>query len=380
MRNWCGSQGWQGPVRRGAIGVLRFGLLFGWLGCGGDPAPIADCLPKNGMTPICLFHAPEDLAVVGRWLILSQMPSTQGPGSLVAFHPATGSTRTLYPPAGDALGTLPPAGAPVADGPAAGEGMSDGGCAAGSPPPASDFAPHGIDLLETRLLVVNHGSREAIEEFAVGADGSGLTLQWTSCTPLPADVSANDVVALSDGGFAATKMVERPQWIGIAKLLLGMKTGALLRYSPATHAWQTVPNSEGQAPNGVEVERDGTFFIAEWSGHRVVRIEPDGSQRETVSLDFSPDNLAWSTDGRLLVAGQRARALDVPGCAAVEEGACALPSVVVAIDPVSLSVYPIVDEDPATVLGAASIAVELEGNLWIGSFAGNRLVKREGVF
>ena len=38
---------------------------------------------------------------------------------------------------------------------------------------------------------------------------------------------------------------------------------------------------------------------------------------------------------------------------------CALPSVVVAIDPTALKVYPILDEDPAVVLGAASIAVEL---------------------
>ena len=321
MRNWSGSGGWRGLLRRRAGGVLPLGLVVGWLGCGGDLAPIADCRPKHGMTPVCLFHAPEDLAVVGRWLIVSQMPSTKGPGSLVAFHPATATIRTLYPPAGNALGTLPPGGSASADAPPSGEGRSDGGCAAGSPPPVSDFAPHGIDFQETRLLVVNHGSREAIEEFTVGIDGSGLTLEWNSCTPLPADASANDVVALPDGGFAATKMVERPQWKGIAKLLLGMNTGALLRYSPATRAWQTVPNSEGQAPNGVEVGSDGAFYIAEWSGHRIVRLEPDGSHRKTVPLDFSPDNLAWSSDGRLLVAGQRASALEVPGCAAIEEGA-----------------------------------------------------------
>lgn len=365
-------------MRRDAGGILLVGLLGGWLGCG-EPAAIVDCLPKNDLTPICRFHAPEDLAVVGRWLVVSQMPSTKGPGSLVAFHPATGTIRTLYPPTGDALGMLPPGSAEAASTSASEEGASDGGCAAGSPPPAADFAPHGIDFMDTELLVVNHGSREAIERFEIGADGTGLTLEWKSCTPLPADVGANDVVALADGDFAVTKMVERPEWKGIAKLLLGMKTGALLRYSPATRAWQTIPNSEGQAPNGVEVGRDGAFYIAEWSGHRIVRIAPDGSGRETVALDFSPDNLSWSADGRLLVAGQRARAIDVPGCAAIEEGACALPSAVVAIDPTNLKVYPIVDDDPATVVGAASIAVELEGNLWIGSFAGNRLVRREGV-
>ena len=379
MGNRSGSRRWRGLAGRGAGGVFLVGLLFGWLGCGADPAPLVDCLPKNGLMPICRFQAPEDLAVVGHWLVVSQMPSTKAPGSLVAFHPATGTIRTLYPPASNSLGMLPPGSSSAADPSPSSEGTSDGGCAAGAPPPVSDFAPHGIGYRETRLLVVNHGSREAIEEFAIGADATGLTLTWQSCTPLPEDASANDVVALADGGFAATKMVERPQWKGIAKLLLGLNTGALLRYSPAMRAWETVPNSEGQAPNGVEVDRDGTFFVAEWGGHRILRIEPDGSHREVISLDFSPDNLAWSADGRLLVAGQRARAIDVPGCAAIEEGACALPSAVVAIDPTSLKVYPLVDEDPATIVGAASIAVELDGNLWIGSCAGNRLVKREGV-
>jgi len=351
------------------------------LGCGDGPGVLADCLPKHDLMPICRFQSPEDLAVVGRWLIVSQMPTEKSPGSLVAFHPETQTFRLLYPRPGAALGTLPDAsfddgGADAIA--AAAVGAADGGCAAGAPPPFEDFAPHGIDAAQTRLLVVNHGRREAIEEFAIGQDGTGLTLEWKSCTPLPSDASANDVVALDDGGFVATKMVERPQWKGIAKLVLGRKSGVLLRFSPAAKAWSKVPDTEGDAPNGVEVDADGRFWFAEWTGHRVTRIAPDGSGRESVELDFSPDNLAWASDGRLLVAGQRASLLDVPACASVEEGTCALPSVVVAIDPASLAVEPLVDDDPATVLGAASIAVELEGDLWIGAFAGDRLVERKG--
>ncbi|MFO0689161.1 MAG: hypothetical protein U0900_10650 [Myxococcota bacterium] len=361
-------------------GALAGLLLLGSLGCSDAPV-LADCLPKHGMMPICLFQSPEDMSVVGHWLVVSQMPTAKKPGSLIAFHPGTATYRSLYPPMGAGLGTLPsePASAGGAGGGGgAGEG-DDGGCRAGRPPSIAEFAPHGIHVAGTRLLAVNHGRREAIEEFVLSADGTGLTLQWTACTPLPDDASANDVVALADGGFAATKMVERPQWLGIAKLLLGMKTGALLRYSPATKAWETVPNTAGRAPNGVEVDADGRFYVAEWTGRRIVRVAADGSGREAIDLDFSPDNLAWSADGRLLVAGQRAGVLDVPGCAAIEEGTCALPSVVVAIDPTAFKVYPILDEDPAVVLGAASIAVELDGKLWIGSFAGNRLVRRDGV-
>ena len=383
------------PVERGDCGRVSFGFvaaallvtLPGGLACRGDAPALADCAPRNGLTPICRFQAPEDLAVVGHWLVVSQMPNARGPGSLVAFHPATRSIRKLYPAplaersalSGGAASAVDASDADAAAVRAAAAAAPDGGCSAGAPPPFEDFAPHGIDVEGTRLLVVNHGRREAIEEFALSGDRGAPALTWKSCTPLPADASANDVVALAGGGFAATKMIERPHWLGIVKLLLGLETGALLRYSPESGGWETVPNSEGRAPNGVEVDEDGTFFIAEWTGRRIVRLEPDGSGRETAELDFSPDNLAWASDGRLLVAGQRASVLDVPACAALEEGTCALPSVVVAVDPSTLEVFPLIDEDPPTALGAASIAVELDGSLWIGAFVGDRIVRRDGL-
>ena len=333
------------------------------LACGQGVPPLADCLPKQGLSPDCRFQAPEDLDRVGHWLVVSQMPTSTAPGSLVAFHPVSGRILPLYP-------ERRPDSEPVA-----GDGAGDGGCAAGEPPPLEDFAPHGLDVSNARLLVVNHGPREAIEEFEIRAEGGDPALTWVSCTPLPADASANDVVALPDGGFAVTKMVERPQWLGIAKLLLGMNTGALLRYSPTSRTWETVPNSEGRAPNGVEVETDGTFFFSERAGRRIVRIEADGRDRQTLELDFSPDNLAWSSRGQLLVAGQRSGVLDVARCSTLEGGSCALASVVVQVDPGLMVPSPLVEDDPATVLGAASVAVELDGEFWIGAFSGDRLVK-----
>lgn len=371
------------PVLRSAAAVV----LLGGLACRGDAPVLADCAPRSGLTPICRFQAPEDLAVVGGWIVVSQMPNAKGPGSLVAFHPETRSIRKLYPSpraARNARAGGPPQGVDATDvetaaALTAAAAAPDGGCSAGAPPPFEDFAPHGIDVEGTRLLVVNHGRREAIEEFSLSGAGGAPALDWKSCTPLPADASANDVVVLAGGGFAATKMVERPQWLGILKLVLGLKTGALLRHAPGGAGWETVPNSAGQAPNGVEVDAAGRFFIAEWTGRRIVRLEPDGSGRETVELDFSPDNLAWASDGRLLVAGQRASVFDVPACAALEEGTCALPSVVVAVDPATLEVFPLIDQDPPTALGAASIAIEQGGSLWIGAFVGDRIVRWDGT-
>jgi hypothetical protein len=327
--------------------------------CGDGPPPISECVPAGALTPLCRFQNPEDLAVIGDWLLVSQMKAGDKAGSLVAFRPSDGALRALHPIEGD---TTP-----------------QGECGAGLAPPAADFEPHGIDLAGTTLLVVNHGSRETIEEFTLGADAEGPTLAWQRCTPLPDDASANDVAALNAGGFVATKMLERSQLLGLAKLLFGANTGELLRHQPGATGWEAVPNTEGRAPNGVEEAPDGTLFIAEWGARRVVRVAPDGSARSEVPLDFAPDNLAWASDGRLLVAGQRATPLQMPRCASLETGACPLASVVVAVDPATLAVTKLVDDDPAATIGAASIAIEHDGALWIGTFAGDRLVKRAGV-
>jgi len=329
------------------------------IACGGGQPAITECTPAGPLTPVCQFQNPEDLAVVGDWILVSQFSAGDRPGSLVAFRPSDASIRPLYPLDAD------PA--------------SRGACADGLAPPAADFAPHGIDLAGTTLLVVSHGSREAIEEFALGADEEGPTLTWQHCTPLPEDASANDVAALNAGGFVVTKMLERPLLLGMLKLALGANSGALLRHGPNATAWETVPNTEGRGPNGVEEAPDGALYIAEWGARRIVRVAPDGSARTEIPLDFSPDNLSWASDGRLLVAGQRATTLDLPRCASVEQGACPLASVVVGIDPRTLAVTKLVDDDPAATIGAASIAVEQGGALWIGTFAGDRLVRREGT-
>jgi hypothetical protein len=340
-----------------ADAVLALGAAALALACGGGPPALTACVAHDDLTPICQFQNPEDLAVVGDWLLVSQYPADDKPGSLVAFRPSDGRRRALYPL----------------------DGAAGGSCASGAPPPAKDFAPHGIDLAGTTLLVVNHGSREAIEEFALGADEAGPTLAWRHCTALPDDALANDVAALNNGGFVATKMVQRPRLLGMLKLALGASSGALLRMAPGATAWEVVPNTQGRGPNGVEEAPDGTLFVSEWGAQRVLRVAPDGSARTEIPLDFSPDNLSWASDGRLLVAGQRASVFDVPRCASVDHGTCSLPTVVAAIDPTTLAVTLLVVDDPAATVGAGSVAVELGGDLWIGTFAGDRLVRRTGT-
>ena len=46
------------------------------LGCGESPTPILGCETSKGITPDCRFQNPEDLAVLGERLLVSQMTLT----------------------------------------------------------------------------------------------------------------------------------------------------------------------------------------------------------------------------------------------------------------------------------------------------------------
>jgi hypothetical protein len=55
------------------------------------------------------------------------------------------------------------------------------------------------------------------------------------------------------------------------------------------------------------VDAAGTLFVAAWAGKAVLRMKSNGGAitRETVPLDFLPDNLRWAPDGSILIAGQK---------------------------------------------------------------------------
>jgi len=323
------------------------------------------------VTPRCGFQNPEDLVALpagsglGAWLLVSQMASNprgaQGDGSLLAYRPEDGVRRPLFPAA---------SAAPFRP------GLGAAGCPG---PPDGGFGPHGIDLARSpggalRLLVVNHAGREAVELFDVARSPAGPSLTWRGCVPLPEDVSANDVAALPDGGMVVTKFLPREQGVGsLLRLALGWNTGRVLEWHPG-QGWRAVPGSEESAPNGIAVSPDGgTLFIASWGRKRLVRLARDGSGRRELELSFHPDNLSWTPDGKLLVAGQKGSLLKIPSCAQRESGTCGIAWAVLRVDPADLRVEERVERDPARVTGAVSVALLRGGRLWLGSFASDRL-------
>jgi sugar lactone lactonase YvrE len=292
-----------------------------------------------------------------------------GSGSLLAYRAADGRKLKLFPdPEAPAEATAP------------GEAWGAADCP--GPPDPATFAPHGIDvdLRSHRLAAVVHGDREGVELFEIGQSPDGPVLVWRGCALAPEGAALNDVALLKGGGFVTTRMFTLGgfgQLTSTLRMIAGMSSGHLLEWSQAD-GFRQIPNSEGSAPNGLAVSRDGReIFFAEWNGLRVVRLrrDADGSvERRHVEVPHHPDNITWSRDGRLIVTGQQGPIGEVLACGATEAGTCKLPFSVVVVEPGTLDVT-VVLEHAATAHGAGTTALQVGDELFIGTFDGDRLAR-----
>jgi hypothetical protein len=239
------------------------------------------------------------------------------------------------------------------------------GCA-GPPTAAADakFTTHGLWLepgqsQNRRLFVVGHGSRESVEIFTVDMRPATPALTWIGCVIAPDAVGLNSVRGLPDGGFMATNFLPRGVSAGERqKLFAGEKNGELWEWH-ATTRWEKVPGSEASGANGVELSDDGkTLYVAAWGSQSFIRMSRGRTpvERQEIPLGFRVDNLHYARDGSLLAAGQAGTA-----------------SAVVKIDPKTLAVTRLVQRTDDASFSGGTVAVEVGGRLWVGSFAGDRI-------
>ena len=249
-------------------------------------------------------------------------------------------------------------------------------------PSIAGFCAHGLALREGAdgvhtLYVVNHGGREAIEVFAVDARGEQPRLTWVGAVIQAPGVWGNAVVALPDGGIAATNYLDLRDPHAFDKVYAGEVTGNLKEWHG--REWEDVPGSELSSPNGLEVSPDGRwYFVNCWSSMRFVRLSRGSAEidRREVELGFLLDNVKWAPDGRLLVAGQASTP------AAVferfnSEDVCNIPSRVVALDPETLEAEVLV-EISHDVFGTGSTALIVGDDLWVGSARSDRIARFAG--
>ena len=242
-----------------------------------------------------------------------------------------------------------------------------------TPPDPTKFNAHGITIRrpaagDKEFLVVNHGGREAIEFFRVGMGGSKPALTWLGCVHMPPDTSINSLDSLPDGGFVATQFYV-PSKGGIGAVFAREITGGLLEWHPGGTVTK-IPGTELSGANGILLVRGWPRDVRRGLGHaRPGALRTQGRQRDrsaVVPVDFAPDNLRWTRDGKLLVAGQK--------FAARREGPAGLDGWTVAlVDPDTLKVTKVREVDGTAPFQGVSSALEVGDEIWVGPFRGDRI-------
>jgi len=338
-------------------------LLAGlWVAIGAPARAAETCTPEGRVHYLCGPRNVEDFVQVKGtgWIIASGMT---GPGQPAGqLYLIDSRARTWKPLTPDVSG---PARAPY-------------GACPGAPDPAK-LAPHGVALRQGEgprptLYVVNHGGRESIEVFEVDSPAAHPALRWIGCVVLPAGASGNAVASLPGGGFVATKFQTAGDPQAFEKMADLVKDGLLYEWDPKT-GFSPIPGSEMSGANGVEVSPDGKWIFANaWPEQRVIRFRrgSDAAPR-SVKLDFLPDNIRWGLDGQLLVAGQASdiKSLLKP-CA---KASCPHGWTVVALDPVSLKVTPVVHIEGTDAFSDATVGVQVGHELWVGTYRGDRIAR-----
>ena len=312
------------------------------------------CAPADGVEFVCGLEAPEDLVVLpgDEWVVAG---AYSGRGGINLIR-AKDRFKVFAYPTEQVMDRF--------------ETKTYGGACPG-PPDASTkakFQIHGLSLVPGtnsihRLFAVLHGGRESVEVFEVDARRATPTITWIGCAVAPEPIGLNSVRGLTNGGFVASNFLARTGGPDIKAVMAGQKNGEVWEWSPGSE-WRKVPGTEAAGANGLEVAPDGRgLYIAAWGGQSLIRTSREAGAsmrplRHEVPLGFRVDNIHWARDGSLLVAGQG----EVPGS-----------SIVVKIDPGTLTVREILRHRDTPAFGAATAAVEVGRELWVGSFRGDRL-------
>lgn len=274
------------------------------------------------------------------------------------------------------------------DGPRARQNMATYGGCPGTPDP-NGFVAHGLNIRpgadgHSTLYVVGHGEREAIEVFDVDARGATPVLTWIGCVMTPDGMQANSVASFADGSLVTTIPLHTGILINAA--FVGRATGAVYEWSPGNAGFVKIEGTDMPYGNGIEVSHDGEEFYVASSGLQKVlafsNSNPTRLLRSSKAFSFIPDNLHRGSDGNLLTAG-----LDIvdPVCGNVlmslefdlgTYASCPRPFTVLSIDPQTMQDSVVASSPAQKRFSNITMALEVGSELWIGTFAGDRIAYR----
>jgi hypothetical protein len=325
---------------------------------------ITDCEDKDRLHPVCGLQSPEDIAIVpgGDYLLLSELGSMGArAGRIVLFDVADESWQPIFPVKNSSSPTVL---------------QGDEAC---TEPPGEQMSPHGTHLVQLddsswRYLVVNHGSREAVELFTLAESPEGTPqLTWQGCV-FPADNTLiNDVVGLANGDVIYTRMFHPDDFMGEMRGVLGFTSGDVWRWNRAS-GLRRLPGTEGALTNGIEVSPDERFvFINQYMDKEVQKYELATETVVGVAQVPNVDNSAWGPGGELWLASHASEVFTYMACTKDPTVTCGMGFEIVALNPDTLESR-VLFRHQGPPMGAATIATPNRDKVYLGSFQGDRLL------
>lgn len=340
-------------------------LLAAFQSAGSAFAQDADCKADARLSFICGVNRPEDMVVIEGtpWVLVSNLGDEKwAHGGFNIVDSRSRRVTVLKPDLGGQKDSA------YRDCPGA--------------PDAIALSAHGLSVRPEAngrhsVYAVNHGGRRSIEVYDLDVSAAPR-LTWKGCVVMPPPLIGNSVAHLPGASMAVTVLRDTSDPKGSERLAEGLPSGFALEWSP-TAGWTFIPGSEISGNNGIVATPDGKWLFINGSGSGTINKLSRGAvpyKKETRRVGFVADNIRWTRDAKLIVAGtasSMSMLIEKCGPASSHPPVCPLPSTVVRVDPETMKVDQIMTEQATKNFGAASGAIIVGDELWVGSFLGNRI-------
>ena len=338
---------------------------------------IEGCQSDDVLTVYCDFQNPEDLSVLpdGRHILVSEfgaitpLSPVNVHGNLSLLDTTDGTKKNIEIEMSDNV-------------------WGDPECERES----MILSPHGIDINQRldgsyQLAIVNHMPTETIELFELIENNDAWSLTWRGCVDAPAHGYFNDVALKTNGSFYVSQMYDKN--ISLLKLAVmdttKEDTGYVYHWT-IRNGFKRLINTDGAFPNGVELSNDeSNLFINYAFGNKISKYNLSS---KTIEASFSmhgiPDNITIDGD-YLWVGTQDYSGLDsLIYCGVFAKDIFEDPMINQC--PLPFAAYHLKQSDLSlvnsykysnTVMGTATVALTVNGQLYFGSYHGDRIASVE---
>ena len=338
---------------------------------------IEGCQSDDALTVYCDFQNPEDLAALpdGRHILVSEfgaitpLSPVNVRGNLSLLDTTDGTKKNIEIEMSDNV-------------------WGDPECEREN----MIFSPHGIDINQRidgsyQLAIINHMPTETIELFELIEINDAWSLTWRGCVDAPAHGYFNDVALKSNGSFYVSQMYDK----NISLLMLAVMdttkedTGYVYHWT-RKKGFKRLINTDGAFPNGVELSNDeSNLFINYAFGNKISKYNLSSKTIEaSFSMNGIPDNITIDGD-YLWVGAQDYSGLDsLIYCGVFAKDIFEDPMINQC--PLPFAAYHLKQSDLSlvnsykysnTVMGTATVALSVNGQLYFGTYHGDRIASVE---